>query len=60
MEKENRDEIIEELWNVKDELASSCNQDMEQIVKKMNKIARNVGFKDNQISQHSKGKGVSA
>ncbi len=54
MEKEKRDEIIEELWNVKDEFAGSCNQNMEQIVKKMNEIAEDIGFKDNQISQQSK------
>ncbi len=34
-----KDEIIEELWQIKDNLSSSCKGDMGELVKIMNRIA---------------------
>jgi len=34
-----KDDIIEELWRIKDEFSSSCNKDMKKIIDKMNRIA---------------------
>jgi hypothetical protein len=34
-----KDEIMEELWSIKDQLASSVGNDLEKLVSKMNDIA---------------------
>lgn len=44
MENNERDEIIEELWEVKDNLSSSCDQNVGEIIQKMNMIADRLGF----------------
>ena len=36
---ESKDEIIEELWSIKNGLASSCKQDMGKLVEEINMIA---------------------
>ena len=46
MKNNERDEIIEELWEVKDNFSSSCNQNVGEIVKKMNIIAEDLKFKN--------------
>jgi hypothetical protein len=33
-----KDEILEELWKIKDEFSSSCDNDIGKIVEKMNRI----------------------
>jgi hypothetical protein len=45
------DEIIEELWRIKDNFSSSCNEDMGKIIETMNKIAEKEGFSDNRINK---------
>ena len=53
-ERDERDEIIEELWEVKDSFSRSCNQNVGEIVKKMNKIAECLRFKDTELKQEKK------
>jgi hypothetical protein len=40
MKHEIKDEIIEELWDIKDRFAFSCDGDLRRIMERMNKIAR--------------------
>ena len=54
MEKDQRDEIIEELWQIKDEFSSSCGKDIRKIVEKINKIAEEQGFSGEQINKREK------
>lgn len=54
MKNNERDEIIEELWEVKDNFSSSCNQNVGEIVKKMNMIAEDLKFKDAELRQEKK------
>jgi hypothetical protein len=53
MEKEQKDEIIEELWKIKDQFSSTCNKNIRQLVQLVNEIAEKQGFDktvDNTIS----------
>ena len=54
MDNENKDEIIEELWCIKDKFSSSCNKNMEKIIKTMNKIAEEKGFHEKEINLRKK------
>jgi uncharacterized protein YihD (DUF1040 family) len=44
MEEDQKDEVLEELWHIKDQLSSSCNKDIRQLVERVNKIAQEQGF----------------
>ena len=44
MEKDQKDEVIEKLWYIKDRFSSSCNKNIRQLVEKVNKIAEEQGF----------------
>lgn len=50
MENETKDDIIQELWQINDKFASSCNNDIDQIIKTINKLAEEKGFHDKQIN----------
>lgn len=54
MKNNERDEIIEELWEVKDNFSNSCNQNIGEIVKKMNMIAEDLRLKDAESKQEKK------
>ncbi|MCP5004044.1 MAG: hypothetical protein GY941_08895 [Planctomycetes bacterium] len=51
MVREAKDEIIEELWCIKDKFSSSCDNNIGEIIKTMNKIAVEKGFHGKQINQ---------
>lgn len=40
MRKEQEDEVIEELWKIKDRFSSSCNKNVRQLVRLVNDIAK--------------------
>lgn len=44
MKKEQKDEIIEELWKIKDQFSSSCNKNIRQLIQLVNDIAKKQGF----------------
>jgi hypothetical protein len=44
MNKEQKDEIIEELWKIKDQFSSSCNRNIKQLIQLVNDIAKKQGF----------------
>jgi hypothetical protein len=44
MEEDKKDEVIEELWHIKDQFSTSCNKNIRQLVKRVNKIAQEQGF----------------
>ncbi len=44
MKKNEKDEIIEELWKIKDQFSSSCNRNIRQLVQLINHIAEKQGF----------------
>ncbi len=46
-----KDEIIEELWCIKDKFSSSCDNNIGKFIKTMNKIAEEKGFHGKQINQ---------
>ena len=50
MDNENKDEIIEELWCIKDKFSSLCNKNMEKIIKTRNMIAEEKGFHEKEIN----------
>ncbi len=54
MVKEAKDEIIEELWCIKDKFSSSCDNNIGEFIKTMNKIAVEKGFHGKQINQRKK------
>ncbi len=54
MKNNERDEIIEELWAIKDNFSISCHQNVGEIVKKMNKIAADLRFKDAELRHEKK------
>ena len=49
-----RDEIIEELWKIKDEFSSSSGKDISKIVERINKIAEEQGFSEEPINLREK------
>jgi len=49
-----KDEIMEELVRIKDELSSSCEGDIEKIVQKMNKIGKEKRLPGKDIVQREK------
>ncbi len=51
MKEEYKDEIIEELWKIKDLLSSSCTDDIRKLVEKMNKMAADAISTDTGIEQ---------
>jgi|GEM_PF-2545128 len=53
MENVIRDEIIEELWQIKDRFSFSCNRNIGELIKKMNDIAEELHFAEKQISGQS-------
>ncbi len=44
MNKEPRDEIIEELWKAKEQFSASCNKNIKQLVQLINEMANQQGF----------------
>lgn len=54
MKNEQKDEIIEELWKIKDQFSSTCNKNIRQLVQLANEIAKKQGFDetiDNKINK---------
>ena len=49
-----KDEIIEELWRIKDELSSSCENNIKKLVQKMNMIAQEQGLLGEELDQRNK------
>ena len=58
MKNEETDEILEELWNIKDEFSSSCDRDMRKIIEKMKGIAVEQGFLGEEINLREKTQAV--
>jgi len=50
---ETKDEVIEELWEIKDQFATSSGGNIGDLVKKANAIAKQKGFQDNGVNQTS-------
>ncbi len=50
MNNENKDEIIEELWRIKDNFSSSCKNNVDKFINEVNKIAQQNGFHGEQIN----------
>nr|VFJ60822.1 MAG: hypothetical protein BECKFW1821B_GA0114236_106011 [Candidatus Kentron sp. FW] len=53
MDKKQKDEIIEELWKIKEQFSSSYNKNIRQITQFVNDIAKEQGFDktvDNKVS----------
>lgn len=44
MNKKEKDEIIEEVWKIKEQFSSSCKKNIRQIVQMANDIAKKKGF----------------
>ena len=51
MKNSQKDEIIQELWKIKDEFSFSCNGDIKKIVERMNKIAEEQGFSNDETTK---------
>lgn len=45
-----RDEIIEELWQIKDRFSFSCNRNIGELIKKMNAIAEELHFAEKKLN----------
>jgi len=48
---ETKDEVIEELWDIKNQFAASSGGNMGDLVKKANAIAKQKGFQDYSVNQ---------
>ena len=44
MKKDQEDEVIKELWEIKKQFSSSCNKNVRQLVQLVNNIAKEQGF----------------
>jgi len=44
---QSRDEVIDELWKIKDQFATSSKGNVGELVKKVNEIAKQNGFQSN-------------
>ncbi|MBF0204367.1 MAG: hypothetical protein HQK67_08645 [Desulfamplus sp.] len=51
MNKEQKDEIIEELWKTKEQFSLSCNKNISQLIQLINEIAKDQGFSETINSQ---------
>ena len=49
-----KDEIIEELWKIKDELSLSCDKDMNKLIEKMNKLAQELNLPGEEVNLRKK------
>ena len=56
MENDQKDEILEELWQIKDQISLSANKDIRQIVAKVNKMVQEQGFSKNTVDNWRKTK----
>ena len=56
MENDQKDEILEELWQIKDQISLSANKDIRQIVEKANVIAQAAGFSKKTVDHGRKTK----
>ena len=48
-----RDEIIEELWQIKDRFSFSCNRNIGELIKKMNAIAEELHFSEKKLNMQT-------
>jgi hypothetical protein len=53
MENVIRDEIIEELWQIKARFSFSCNRNIGELIKKMNAIAEELNFAEKKMTGQS-------